>query len=149
MSTTRVKSTLYLANALPATYDKAGYEALTWVKVSGIGSAGAPAFSQAVTEVPDLESGIIRGVKAMKSGEETDADFRYIASDAGQALVKTCADAAGDVSMKWLHPSGTNLVTYATGIVFNLTTNMFDGESYEGSKFKIRINTEPLQTTPP
>lgn len=144
MSTSLVTSTFWISNSLPATENEAGYEALTWTQVKGIGMAGAPKFAHSLIDVPDLESGITRAVKGMKAGEDTDLNFRFIASDAGQALVDTCDQSTTDCSVKWVHPTAANKTTYAQGVIHSLSMNEFDGENYAGSVFKFRPNTRPM-----
>lgn len=149
MSTAQVGTTLYLANATPATFDKAGYEALTWVKVSGIGNAGAPQFTHNLIDVPDLESGLLRAIKGMKQGQDIEIDYREIAGDAGQALVATLDAAVTECSFKWVWPAALAKATVSSGLVHSFMLNNFDGESYAGGKFSIRPNVKHLTYTIP
>ncbi|MGV1121975.1 hypothetical protein, partial [Xanthomonas translucens] len=61
------------------------------IKVNGIQSIGPVGGTNAIIDVPDLESGWIMGAKGAKTGSATAISMREIKGDAGQAAVKAAA----------------------------------------------------------
>lgn len=142
MSGSHIGKTLYVAAALPATNTEAGFEALTWVKVSGVQSLPQFGVSHANIDVPDLQTGFTAGVKGAGSGNDSSMTFRMVASDAGQEDLRDLANAGGDAadcSIKTVMGSGTaqapatgDPVQYAQGYAHSYIENQGDTTTYEG-----------------
>lgn len=142
MSTSDITTTLWIADGLPATFDKAGYEALTWTQVKGIVSIGTVGTTTSPIDVPDLETGFTKAVKGGRAGTVTAVAMREIKTDAGQAAAKAAAIEAQSVeySFKILEPSSGGDVEYVSGIAYDWQRNERSTTSYAGFTFNIRGN---------
>jgi len=100
---------LFVAQALPATNNAAGFEALTWVEVKGWQVLPQLGVSHAAIDVPDGASGFTQGLKGAGTGNDSTMTVRKIAADAGQADVRELADVGGQDA------SGSIKIVKATG----------------------------------
>ena len=157
MSTNDIGHTVYVATALPATNNSAGFEALTWVKVNGIQSIGERGVAHAGIDVQDLQTGFTEQVKGEASGMDTTMVFREVASDTGQGNVKTQAeDATGLASIKIVDGTGTDqaptngdTVHYAQGILHSYRPREKTVSSHAGFSVVFRNNDLWVDATEP
>ena len=153
-----IRDILFVAAALPATNNAAGFNALTWVKVNGIQMLPKFGMTHNVIDVDDLETGITTGEKGMASGVEATAVVREIASDTGQTTLRTQAlDSTGTASFKIVRkPSGAlnapatgDKVEYAQGFLHTYEPNDNNGESFVGFTVSFRQNLATVYATQP
>ena len=149
MSTSDIGHTLFFKAGAPATFDEAGYEALFTtgaIKVNGIQSIGPVGGTNAIIDVPDLESGWIMGAKGAKTGSATAISMREIKGDAGQAAVKAAAKEGPHnlYSFKIVEPGASGEVEYITGICHDWQRNERSTTSYAGFTFSIRANFDSV-----
>lgn len=151
MSTSDIGHTLHIATGKPATFDEAGYEAMTWVKVGGIVSIGPVGGTNNIIDVPDLESGYNKAAKGAKTGAVTAIALREIKADAGQAAAKSAASEAeqNDYSFMITEPDASGEVEYITGIAYDWQRNERSTTSYAGFTFSIRANYESVVADAP
>jgi hypothetical protein len=152
-----IGKTLYVAEALPATNDAAGFAALTWVKVNGVQSIGGIGITHAGIDIDDLQTGFTRQVKGAGAGTDSSMTFRNIAADAGQLDVKGLAEnKAGLGSIKIVKGSGTaeapatgDPVRYAQGFFHSYLPNDDNVTSYDGWSVTFRNNAAAVDATQP
>lgn len=153
MSTSDITSKLFIAPGVPATRNKAGYEALTWTQVKGIVSIGATGTTNSPIEVPDLETGFTLAVKGARAGNVVAVAMREVKADEGQADFKAAAVEAASVeySFKIAEPTAgaTDEVEYISGIVMNWTRNERSTTTYAGFTCSIRQNYDSLLVAAP
>jgi hypothetical protein len=149
--TSYIGSTIFVAAGVPATFDKAGYEALTWTAALGVQVVPVPGWDTSLIEVPDLTSGITKADKGASAGRESEMAFRRIEADAGQiALAGYAAPSAiSEHSVKIVEPTGTNTHVYMSGLSYNLAENPGDSESHQGFTVTFRQNYAHVRTTAP
>lgn len=140
MSTSDITTTLWIATGVPATFDKAGYEAMTWTKVGGIVSVGAIGVTDNLIDVPDLETGFTKGVKGARVGTVIATAMREIKSDAGQAAFKAACAAFTEYSFKILEPTASDEVEYISGLPHDWTRNERSTTAYAGFTANLRSN---------
>lgn len=148
MTANNIGKTVYHAAALPATNNKAGFEALTWVLVKGGITLPQLGITHSMIDVPDLQSGLTSGIKGAAQGVDTTATFRNVSADAGQAALLLAADGqSGAGSVKIVTGSGTDnapvagdVVNYAQGVVHSFQPNQADNSSFEGFQIGFRQN---------
>jgi len=140
MSTSDITSKLYIATGVPATFDKAGYEAMTWVQVKGIVSVGTIGVTDAIIDVPDLETGFTKGVKGARTGTDTPVAMREIKADPGQVAFKAACAAFTEYSFKVLEPAASDEVEYISGLPKDWQRNERSTASYAGFTATIRAN---------
>lgn len=157
MTANHIGKTIYQASASPATNNAAGFEALTWVLVSGGITLPQFGVTHSMIDVPDLQTGFTSAVKGAAQGADTTATFRNVASDTGQANLATLGASQGGVgSFKIVTGSGTNnapvtgdVVEYAQGITHSFQPNVPDNASYEGFTVGFRQNDFTITGTEP
>jgi hypothetical protein len=161
MTNNHIGKTLYVAQALPATNDDTGFEALTWVQVKGLQVLPQLAITHGDIEVPDLATGFTTGLKGAATGVTSTMSFRKVASDAGQIDVKEQAeDGAGQMSIKIVTGSGTDSgdgpapvegdpVQYAQGICKDYQEIQGDSTTHEGFSVSFRQNAFTVDATEP
>ncbi|KGM50665.1 hypothetical protein [Pseudooceanicola atlanticus] len=148
MTNNSIGTSLYIATAAPATNDKAGYEALTWVQVNGLIQGFQFGISHAMIDIPDLLTGFTTAVKGAATGTDSQAQFRQVPSDTGQGTVLAQAnDNDGIVSIKMGVGSGTggalaegDPVVYAQGVLHSYLPNQPTTTSFEGFSASFRTN---------
>lgn len=153
-----IRDILYVAQALPATNDDTGFEALTWVKVNGIQVLPKFAIAHNEIEVEDLESGFTKGEKGAAAGVGSPITVREVAADAGQEdLIEQADDSDGHLSCKIVRkPSGTgntpasgDVVEYAQGFCHSYTPNDQNVSSHTGFTVTFRQNEQTVKATEP
>lgn len=153
-----IRDVLYVAQALPATNDNTGFEALTWVKVNGIQVLPKFAIAHNDIEVEDLESGFTKGEKGAAAGVGSPITVREISADAGQIdLKEQAADSDGHLSCKIVRkPSGAgntpasgDVVEYAQGYVGSFTPNDQNVSTHTGFAVTFRQNEPTVEATEP
>lgn len=157
MTTNDIGTSIWIDAAIPATNNKAGFEALTWVRVNGLVSVGAIGVTHDGVDIPDLGAGVVTQVKGMGSGQDTTIVFRVVDSDTGQADLKAAAESAeGVLSIKVVKASGAggepvtgDPVEYAQGIVHSYLRQERSGTSYEGFSVVFHANLASVLDTEP
>lgn len=157
MTDNHIGKTIYVASALPATNDDSGFEALTWVKANGVQILPQLGVSHSMTDVTDLQTGFTSGIKGAGQGVDTSMQFRDVASDTGQANLRTAADDAdGVLSIKIVEGSGAaqapatgDPVEYALGIAHSYQKNPGEVGSHKGFTVSFRQNDFTVEGTEP
>lgn len=136
---------LGVVKAIPATFDQAGFEALTFVDVGEL--VTLPAYgptADVVTHQP-LATGITEKLKGFINYGSTTAELGYDLNDAGQVVLSEGTDGTGkfdEHSFKVTYPNGD--VDYFTGKIFSYTKNPASANSIVGSSALIELNTKVL-----
>jgi len=161
MTANHIGKTLYVAQALPATNNAGGFEALTWVQVKGIQTLPVFGVSHSGIDVPDLATGFTQSVKGAAAGRDSTFTFRRIAADAGQIDVQEqAADEAGLGSIKIVTGSGADSgdgpipatgdrVIYAQGYFHSFEPNQATDSTFEGATVSFRQNAVEVEATEP
>lgn len=157
MSTNDIGQTIYMAEGHPATNDPSGFEAMTWVEVSGPQSIGERGVSHNGIDVQDLKTGFTFQVKGEASGVDTTLVFRKVDADTGQGNMKTQAeDRTGEVSIKIATGSGAanalttgDPVEYAQGIIHSYRPRESTVTSHKGFSTVFRNNDFWVVATEP
>lgn len=154
MSTSDIGHIIYMKAGAPTAFTEAAYETLfttSPIKINGVVSIGPVGGTNAVIDIPDLESGWVMAAKGAKTGSETAIALREIKSDAGQVAVKAAA-VEGEhklYSFKIVEPDASGEVEYITGIVYNWQRNERSTTSYAGFTFSIRANSDSVVADAP
>ncbi len=149
--TSYIGTRVYFAAGVPATFNKAGYEALTWVEATGVVVAPIPGWETSAIDVPDLTSGITKADKGASTGRVSEMAFRRVAADAGQEDLKEYAQPSyvSEISVKVVEPTGTNNHVYMSGIAMNYLENEGTVESYQGFTCSFRQNYADVRAAAP
>ncbi|OWV44206.1 hypothetical protein [Mameliella alba] len=159
-----ISATLYVANAVPATNDAAGFEALTWTKVDVLIEEPQFGSSGEGIDTPNLSTGYTAAVKGARSGMSSPIIVRYDANatQTGYDLLKTIAkSSAGLCSVKIGYGTGTvdpltgpaltsgDEVIYAHGVALDYQRNKGTTTSYKGYQVTFRQNAPEVEDTEP
>ena len=142
MSTSDITTTVAIATGIPATFDKAGYEALTWVQIKGIVSVGAIGVTDAITDVPNLETGFTKGVKGARVGDVISMPIAQVTGDPGQVAAEAAAAGFTEYSFRINEPGP--LTQYFSGLPMNWKRNERSTSSYAGYNLDVRLNYVPV-----
>ena len=154
---------LFVAQAVPATNNAAGFVALSWVEVVGWKTLPQLGVSHSAIDVPDGATGFTRGLKGAGVGNDSSITVTEIDADAGQIDLRELADvggAGGAGSIKMVQPSGalTNSVPaivagdpveYAQGFFHSFLPNQGDTTSHRGFSVNFRQNAVAITATEP
>lgn len=129
---TNIGTTLAVSASLPATEDVAGYGALTYTLVNGVGSIPEFGPEYEVLTFTEVADGINRKAHGAVDFGGGSIAYRVIEADAGQGILKTAMDAQNTISVKITRASG--LIEYFQGIVTsNRTSEASSGNVYTRS----------------
>lgn len=135
---------LYVSNALPATENQAGYEALTWTAVGEVTELPEHGPShEVVTHVP-LATGITQKFHGVKNNGSMAVPYAVDRDDAGQVIVNTILTTRNRASFKieWPdNPGGTGTADYFQGKVMSATRGASSGAASAGN-MQIEIETD-------
>lgn len=161
MTQNHIGKTIYVAKALPATNDAAGFAALTWVLVKGLITLPQLGTTHQMTDIPDLATGFESATKGAGKGVDTTMSFREVDADPGQAdLIEQADDNDGLLSVRIVSGTGAvgpdgpapvtgDKVEYAQGIAHSHQPNQGDSSSYEGFSVGFRQNAKTVKATLP
>jgi len=145
-----IGKSIYYSTTLPATNDKAGFEALTWVELEFPETLPQFGVTNNNIDIPDLKSGFTKGTKGAASGVDSQGSFRIDGSAlaTGQAAFKTLCDGpSGACAIKIGTGSGAaqvlvsgDPVEYAAGYVHSYQENQATDSSYEGAVYNFKQN---------
>lgn len=159
MSQPHLLKAIFVTAGVPATNDAAGFEALTWTRVAHPVTGPSFGLTHANIDVPNLETGFTLGAKGAGSGIDSTMSFADVATDTGQALIKTLADGGGasgygSIKIARIATPGAAVATgaavdYATGYFHSYTENPADTTSYEGFSVNFKQNAAKIADTEP
>jgi len=146
MSTNDIGTTLAIATGVPATFDEAGYEAMTWVNIAGLQTVGEVGDEHQTIEVPDLTLGRVRTIKGAAVGTTIAIALREVLLDAGQAAAQAAAKGAGgEFSFRIGEPGGTE--QYVSGVCMSWKRTERSTGSYAGFTFSVTTNYPTITGT--
>lgn len=130
--TTTIGSTIHIATGAPATNNKAGFDALTFVEIEDVTSIGAISIEQQTSESTPVKTGFTQSVKTSSKGAAMPIAFIGDGSRAGQAAVKAACEASGAFSVKIVNADSTNYKA-SSGIFYNFANNEISADVEVGA----------------
>lgn len=144
MTSTGVK--LYVSAALPATYDAAGYGALTWTEVTNVTTIPAYGPTAAVVTHQPLSTGVDEKYGGFINYGSVAVEAAFVADDAGQGILRTNAlQPNTQIAVRVEYPG--NQDDYTVGKCFSGTKNPGSANSMVGSSMTIEFN-KPIVEVP-
>jgi len=104
---TAAGATISMSASLPATYDAAGYTALTYTNVGKLSSLPEFGITNEVVTLDLMDSRMRIKRKGAWDGGDIGAEFAFDSADAGQALLKTASTSDNNYSFKVTDQDGT------------------------------------------
>ncbi|WP_294392002.1 hypothetical protein [uncultured Sphingomonas sp.] len=133
---------LFVSVAVPATFDKTGYEALTWTKVGRVQEIGTIGASTEVVSFTDLDGNTEKHQGATNNGALTPT-LGVDETDAGQALLYTSSKSGVELSTKVLLKSGA--ARYNGGRAFGMPETIGQVNSIVTAAPRIELNRETVR----
>ena len=156
MTKTHLGKQVFAAAGIPSTNTATAFEALTWVRVNGFVGGLQLGFASNNVDIPDLAEGITLGAKGMRSGNDSTASFRNVASDTGQTNVKGYANDASSAHSVKIISAGVSVdaatgdaVQYAQGYFHSFLENEIEEGGYEGFSVNFKQNAAAVNGTEP
>lgn len=148
---TAAGSKLYVSSTLPATYDEAGFEALTWVEVGEV--TEIPSFGKVFNIVNHNPLGNRQTVKRKGSYDNGSIDVPYaydittVGGDAGQALL--LAGLESDVSRSFWVDVKQLKAHYFTGQITSAPMTLGGVDNIIMKNTTIAIDDDVIETSAP
>jgi len=139
---TSAGTTLGVVAALPATYDEAGFDALTFLTVGEI--TEIPAFGSVynlITHSPLGERRVVKRKGSVNDGTLT-LNFAADADDAGQTALKTAHTSDTEISVAITYPDGE--IDYFTVLVMSYQVNAGGVDSIKSDSVVVELTNAPV-----
>jgi hypothetical protein len=144
--TTTIGSTIFIATGAPATNNKAGFDALTWVEIEDVTSLGSFNVEQNTAENTPVKTGFTQSVKTSTKGVAAPLAFIGDGTATGQAAVKAACAASTQFSIKVIEATGTNYKA-ASGIFYSYTDNEISADMELGATCTFLANALPIDAS--
>ena len=137
---------LYISATAPATYNQAGFAALTFTEIGEIVNMGD--FGRTYNIVNHVNLGSRKTVKLKGSYNEGNLDLQLARApgNSGQALIVTASTSDNSYSFKVVLQDGT--IMYFSGQVASYSTNVGSSDQIVGAKANIEINNDIIEVAP-
>ncbi len=119
---TSAGTTLYACADTPATFDAAGYAALSWTKVNGITNYGEQGRQYALVTTTPVDNRGTRKYKGSFNEGTMDLSIDIDEADTGQGILRTASVSDADISFRLTLPSGS--VRYFQAKVMSFRENV-------------------------
>jgi hypothetical protein len=133
-------ATLHISSATPATFNQAGYSALSYTKVGLIESIGDFGNEREINKFVPLETGIAMKVVGSSDAGAPDIALALDTDDAGQILMKAASRSDNAYSFKITTKQGD--VYYFQGFVKKWKVQVGDGNAITKAATTIEIDSQ-------
>ena len=138
---TAAGSTISIVEGVPATFDQLGYDALAFVEVGEVISAGEFGGDTNFADFDTLSNPITQSAIGNKTMVETPLQLAYDVSDSGQSLIEatsTTGDASyfATFSLKFELQDGS--AHFATGFIKNYKPNLSGANDLVGASCTVK-----------
>lgn len=110
-----IGTTFSVSATLPATNDVAGYGALTFSGVTGVGSLGSIGPSYEVVNFTDLADGVVQKAHGSLNYGDPELQYRAVNGDTGQGILLTALTNRTKIAVEVVRASG--LIQYFQALV--------------------------------
>ncbi len=150
MAFSQINKKFYISQEVTNTdLNQAGFEALTWVEVKGVGSVGETGTITNPISYDTLSAQVRQKAKGISDAGDPDIECERIANDPGQILMRAaCAfDDADNRSFKFEMQDGS--VQYLRGLVMGPRRPGGGPEAFELEVFTLGLQQPELLVNPP
>lgn len=138
-------TTISVVAGEPATFNLAGYKAMTFVPVVGVVTFGAWGDDNEDVAEPLLSEGRVIHTNGTADGGEVEISVQHRTTDAGSAVIQTNAGTNEAVSIRKLYKSGD--VEFATAVISSAKYREAAGNAVRGYTVMARVNTALVKAT--
>lgn len=139
---TAAGATLRISLTLPATYDQAGYEALTFTTIGEITNIGSFGREYALITHNPLSTRGTKKAKGSWNNQNLSPEMALDNADAGQILVNTALDQDNSVAFELELNNGD--IEYFSGIVMSFLTNISGVDDIITASGNIELDDSPI-----
>lgn len=137
----------------PISLDRAGFEALTWLKVSNVGSVGQSGPSTNLVNYDEMDTDVTQKSKGITDAQNTPIECARNLSDAGQLALRDACLTPFNYAMKFVdkdapQPSYSNTVTYRRGVLTGPTRAGGRNEDFITDVFTLGQNQREVLVKP-
>lgn len=143
---TSAGTTLSISTALPATYDKAGFAALTFTEIGEVSDLGEFGRSYNLVTFNSLSNRRTVKRKGSYNDGTINAQMARVPSDAGQAILTAGVNSDNSYSIKVVLQDGT--VFYTTAQIMSYTTNVGNSEQITAASVGLEIDNDIIEIAP-
>ena len=140
---TSAGSKLYTSSVLPATYDAAGYGALTWTEVKEITDLGEYGAAYALVTHNPVGSRITVKRKGSLNNGTLELKMARVVSDSGQAKLVQASASDNSYAFKVVLQDGT--INYFTGQVMSYKTNIGSVDQITSATASLEIDSSIIE----
>jgi hypothetical protein len=141
---TSATTKLYASAALPTTYDKAGYEILTWTAISDVNNIGSIGGTVSMQKHMPIDSGTV--VKIPGSRDEGSAEITMAKHQSSDTqLLQTAFDSRSPVALKIVYPTALGVTAYTTGYVSTAVTTIGTSDTILEYKTTVDLATPVIE----
>lgn len=141
-------TTLNVTASAPATYDAAGYAALTWTAgdIGEVVNIGDLVESWGVISHNTVNTRKTRKLKGNQDLGTLNLSLAYAPGDEGQAIMRAAYDSDNAYSFRMTLPDGTKI--YFSGIVTSHGISVGGGEQITGAPYTVELTKELIEVDP-
>jgi hypothetical protein len=132
-------STVAICAAKPATYNEAGYEALSWVVIGEVTDIGEFGREYAKIEHKPVATRAVQKLKGSYDEGQIQLQLGKDIDDAGQVLLKTASESDDSYSTRVVTQDGSSY--YFQALVFTNKTNVGGVDSITGTTASLEITS--------
>ena len=131
---------LAVSAALPATYDSAGYAALTWTNVFGVVDIPSYGSNKEVMTITYLADAITQKAGGPVDMGAVNVQMGYLETDPGQNILQAAAlPSAANIACRVTYPSGKR--DYFVALVSTYLKNISGAASFQLAESMLNITT--------
>jgi hypothetical protein len=141
------------ATAQQADLDQAGYEALVWVQVKGVGSHGETGMSTNILTYDTWDSDVVQKGKGLGNAGDPEVELSRLPTDPGQILLRAMAETNLNYAFKTElndknTPTGTGTVRYNRGLVAGPRQPNGRNEDFDLEVFTLALQQKQITVNP-
>lgn len=143
---TSAGTNVYISAGVPATYDAAGFGALTFTEIEEVTNIGAIGATRAVVKHTTLSDGIVHKRKGSTDYGEMSLTMGRVITDAGQALVLAAVASNASYAFKITLQDSTNL--FFQGQVTSYPITIGGNDSVVTSEVSVALDQPIVEVAP-
>lgn len=141
------------ATPQPANLDRVGYEALTWVLISGVGNHGETGSNTNILTYDTWDTDVIQKSKGITDAGSPEIEVSRNATDAGQAILRAAGLTNFNYAFKMERndkpdATGTPTILYNRGIVTGPKRPHGRNEDFDLEMFVLGLNQREITVDP-
>lgn len=140
-----VGTAFYISTTLPATYDEAGFDAISnWIEVGEVETIGEFGGEATITPFIPLKTGVVKKRKGSIDYGTATVSIGRLVGDTGQAALKAAFDGANAYDVHAFKVVDDDNEAFFTGLVGSFTTVRDDADSVTRINCNIELDNKVI-----